>query len=235
MTDDPQPDRRPALRASDADRERVVEILRHAAGEGRLDVEELDERVTAAYSVRTLTDLETLTHDLVPGSQTPPHPAGTGQVAVRPGASGTSRIISIMSGHERRGRWRVATRCLVLSLMGGADLDLNEAELCGQVTTMRVITIMGGAEIRLPRGVDVQVSKFALMGGHDVELSPETPTPGAPTIELKLLSIMGGVQVRQGPRPPRTGVGDSVREALGARREALESRYDAREGRNEEQ
>ncbi len=52
------PERRPALRASDADRERVVDILRHAAGEGRLDVEELAERVNAAYAIRTLAELE---------------------------------------------------------------------------------------------------------------------------------------------------------------------------------
>jgi Domain of unknown function (DUF1707) len=52
------------LRASDADRERVVERLRRAQAEGRIDVFEFDERVAAAYVARTYADLEPLTADL---------------------------------------------------------------------------------------------------------------------------------------------------------------------------
>ncbi len=163
------PERRPALRASDADRERVVDILRTAAGEGRLDVEELDERVSAAYTIRTLTELEELTLDLVPTGHAQPAPTAEGGVVVRPGAGGTERIVSIMGGHERRGRWRVGRDLFVLSIMGGADLDFQHAEVAERTTTIRVFTIMGGAELRFPPGVDVQVSKFALMGGHDVQ------------------------------------------------------------------
>jgi Domain of unknown function (DUF1707)/2TM domain len=52
------------LRVSDADREHLVERLRRAAGEGRLDLAELDERLTAAYAARTRGDLEALVRDL---------------------------------------------------------------------------------------------------------------------------------------------------------------------------
>ena len=193
----PAPERRPALRASDADRERVVDLLRQAAGDGRLDVDELDERTSAAYTTRTLAELETLTQDLVPSAGARPTTASEG-IVVRPGAGGTRRIVSIMSGHDRRGRWRVAPSCLVLSIMGGADLDLNDAELSDQVTRIRVISIMAGAEIRVPRGVYVQVSKFAVMGGHDIKLDPEPPPPGAPVIHLSMFALMGGGEVRQG-------------------------------------
>lgn len=195
--DEPEPGRAPALRASDADRERVVDLLRQAAGDGRLDVEELDERTSAAYATRTLAELETLTQDLVPAAGALPGPTSEG-VVVRPGAGGTRHIISIMGGHDRKGRWRVAPRCLVLSIMGGADLDLNDAELSDQVTRIHVISIMGGTEIRMPRGVDVQVSRFALMGGHDVKLDTDPPPPGAPVIHLSMFALMGGGEVRQG-------------------------------------
>jgi hypothetical protein len=47
------PDAAPVLRASDADRDRAVEILRVAAGDGRLSLEELDERLEAVPSART--------------------------------------------------------------------------------------------------------------------------------------------------------------------------------------
>jgi Domain of unknown function (DUF1707) len=63
----PEPaDRRPELRAGDADRQRVADRLRRAHDEGRLDLEEFDERVTAAYAARTFGDLEALTTDLPP-------------------------------------------------------------------------------------------------------------------------------------------------------------------------
>lgn len=194
------PERRPALRASDADRERVVDILRRAAGDGRLDVEELDERVSAAYTIRTLTELEALTLDLVPAGHGPAAPSAESGVVVRPGAGGTERIISIMGGHDRRGRWRVGRDLLVLSIMGGAELDFQHAELADRATTIRVFTIMGGAQLRFPPGVDVQVSKFALMGGHDVKLDETPPPPGAPIFHVRLFSLMGGAEIRQGPR-----------------------------------
>jgi uncharacterized protein DUF1707 len=53
-----------AIRASDSDRERVVEVLRQAYAEGRLDLEEFDERTTAAYATRTWAGLRELTTDL---------------------------------------------------------------------------------------------------------------------------------------------------------------------------
>jgi Domain of unknown function (DUF1707) len=54
----------PALRVADADRERVVERLRRAAGEGRLGPEELEQRLEAAFSARTWGDLTPLVVDL---------------------------------------------------------------------------------------------------------------------------------------------------------------------------
>lgn len=56
------------LRAGDDDRERVVELLRVAHVEGRLDEAELGERTGAAYSARFLDELPALTADL-PGSR----------------------------------------------------------------------------------------------------------------------------------------------------------------------
>jgi hypothetical protein len=56
----------PALRIADADRERVAERLRRAAGEGRLAPEELEERLDTAFSARTEAELAPLVADLPP-------------------------------------------------------------------------------------------------------------------------------------------------------------------------
>ena len=56
------------LRISDAERHQVAEILREAAGEGRLDIDELDQRLESTYAARTYADLVPITFDL------PSHP-----------------------------------------------------------------------------------------------------------------------------------------------------------------
>src|SRR6478735_4478612 len=79
-------DERSRLRISDNDRHRVSEMLREAAGEGRLDMEELDERLAAVYEAKTYGDLVPIMSDL-PGLQdTPPaqpRPAYVGLPATR--------------------------------------------------------------------------------------------------------------------------------------------------------
>ena len=200
----------PDLRASDADRERAVLTLGRAAGEGRLDVDELEERLQLAYAARTHGELERLVADvggmIEPGSipARAPVPIPRARV-VRSGAASTSWIVSIMGGNERTGRWRVAERCNVVNVMGGSELDLFDAELSDEVTQINVYTLMGGFEIRVPNGVDVQVSKFALMGGHEVALGQEPPPPGAPVIRLRLISVMGGGEVRRGRKRGKRG------------------------------
>src|SRR5262249_29344530 len=112
-------------------------------------------------------------------------------------------VISIMGGHDKRGRWRVAPRCTVLNIMGGSDIDLNDAELSQPVTEVNMYSIMGGGGIRVPHGVEVHVSNFALMGGNDVKLGDEVAPPGAPVIRIRLVSIMGGSGVERGRKLSR--------------------------------
>jgi hypothetical protein len=59
------------FRATDADRDRVVQLLRAAAGEGALSVDELEERMSAAYAAVTRGDLAALVADLPPQSPEP--------------------------------------------------------------------------------------------------------------------------------------------------------------------
>jgi len=52
------------LRASNIEREKTVEILQHAVGEGRITMAEFEERAAAAYAARTRAELDVLTADL---------------------------------------------------------------------------------------------------------------------------------------------------------------------------
>jgi hypothetical protein len=80
---DPTPS--PALRASDAERERTATLLRDHAAAGRLTPEELDERLDSAYAARTVGELEALAHDLPAAAESPAAPARRGALD-RPGA-----------------------------------------------------------------------------------------------------------------------------------------------------
>jgi hypothetical protein len=70
------PVRAPAPRASDADRDIAADILCAAVGDGRLTLDELDERLGAALSARTTTELAALIADL-PGRRPVPPPQRT--------------------------------------------------------------------------------------------------------------------------------------------------------------
>jgi hypothetical protein len=194
----------PELRASDADRERAADVLRRAAGEGRLTMEELDERLHAAYATRTRRELERLLADVVePGSEHPP--AAGHRIPVRRGEGGTRWIVAVLGGGDRKGAWRLSERCVALNVMGGSDLDLNDAELAAERVELTVFSFMGGSKIRIPEGLNVEVSDFAFMGGNDVDVGNARPDPGGPVVHVRLISIMGGTDVRRGRRPPRRG------------------------------
>jgi hypothetical protein len=203
-----------AVRASDADREQVADQLREAAGDGRITLDELDERLHRAYLTRTRAELAPLTADLALDVT----PAGTPAVPASPGDGGTHWVVSVMGGHDRSGRWRVAPRCNVINVMGGSDLDLTHAELSAPVTTITMVSIMGGGEIRVPDGVEVSVSKVGLMGGNDVVLSDQPVAPGAPVVRIRLIAIMGGNSVEQGPKKTRAEKREERRLRKAARR-----------------
>jgi hypothetical protein len=176
----------PPSRASDAEREAVVERLRGAAAEGRLSLDELAERLEAAFNAVTHTDLEPLAADL-PEQQPAPAPGG-----------GRRWIVAVMGGSNQRGRWRIAPRCTVINVMGGSLLDLSEAIVEGSETEIRVFSLMGGSDVIVPDGVHVEVGGFALMGGNDLKLKGRpAPRAGAPVVRVRAYSVMGGTDVKR--------------------------------------
>lgn len=196
MTDDALPE----LRASDTDREHTADLLRHAMGEGRLTMEELDERLDLAYAARTQSELDKLTLDVVVAGDAQRMNA---RMPVKPGGGGSEWVVSIMSGHDRKGRWRVGRHLKIVSIMGGSSVDLNDAELTEKDTTITCFALMGGNEIRVPENVNVVVSDFAFMGGNDSKVGELLPDPGGPTIHIKMISIMGGSDIQRGRKLSR--------------------------------
>jgi hypothetical protein len=103
-----------------------------------------------------------------------------------------------MGGGEHRGRWRIAPRCTVINVMGGADLDLTDVVVESETTEIVVFSLMGGSDILVPDGVHIELGGFAFMGGNDVKLDDAPPPPrGAPTIRVRAYSVMGGTDIKR--------------------------------------
>lgn len=178
--------------SSDAERERVALLLRDAAAEGRLTLEELSDRAASVYSARTSSELEALTRDL-------PNPATVTALPER--RPRTRWVVAVLSGAKRKGRWRPGERCAVVAVMGGCKLDLRDAEILGSRLEITAVSVMSGMRIVVPEGIEVEVSAVSVMGGKKVNIANVPPTPGTPVIHVRALSVMGGVEVES--RPPR--------------------------------
>ncbi|MBA8793445.1 hypothetical protein FHX74_001050 [Friedmanniella endophytica] len=191
-----------AMRASDADRQQVADVLSSAYAEGRLTREEYDERLDQAMTARTFGELIPVTRDLVyaPGTSAPtPHaPATTaGPLAVDPtnASAEPERLVGIFGGATRSGRWRVRRQTQALALFGGIDLDLRDAVLESQTVEISGIWCFGGLDIKVPEGMEVRDQTVGIFGGSDVShVAP--PTPGAPTLVIKGVALFGGVSVK---------------------------------------
>jgi len=200
---EPRPD--PSMmRISDSDRHQVAEILRQAAGEGRIEIDELGERLEATYAARTYADLVPITLDLpAHGTQPAAHPAYQSQPSpVVTGPTSESHV-AILGGLDRKGAWIVPQRMSVFAMMGGADLDLREAQFAASEVVITINAFMGGAQVTVGPHTNVVMEGVGIMGGYS---GPDDKVPAeldanSPTVRIRGVAIWGGVAVvRKGPR-----------------------------------
>ena len=193
------------LRISDDDRHTVAEVLRKAAGEGRIDLDELDERLEAAYAAKTYADLVPITADL-PAAGVTPRPV-VPPPAPRPTMPATgptySSSFSVMSDCTRRGVWEVPAKHNVFTLMGGVTLDLREARFAARETTIEAYAIMAGVDIIVNPWTQVIVEGIGIMGEFSEARSkvPAEITTDSPVVRVRGMALMAGVSVKRKAMP----------------------------------
>lgn len=205
---------RSLLRVSDADRDQTAEVLREAAGQGRISMDELDERLELAYAAKTYGDLAAVTRDL-PQAGAALSPASSSVLAGRIGGTPRHKVsIAIMSGARRMGAWVLPRSYVAVAVMGGIELDLREARFSEPEVTLHAYTLMGGIQITVPEDIDVDVSGVAFMGGFDHNATGPG-TPGAPRVRIIGFAMMGGVEVKRKPlKSERGAVEDAPQNAV---------------------
>jgi Domain of unknown function (DUF1707) len=227
------------MRASDADRERVAELLRDAMAEGRLDMEEFQERLETTYQARTYGELAPITRDLpVPGGAAPVAPVppvnmvkGPAPNAEAPNwparvghAPTSSGAFAFWGGFSRSGRWTIARLFTAFAMWGGGEIDLRDASFEDGETVIRCFTVMGGMQVTVPPGLNVTVSGVGVMGGfggvYDFHADGD---PDAPRVRITGFALLGGVGVeRKRTRAEKRRLKDERRRLMDERREMRE-------------
>jgi uncharacterized protein DUF1707 len=195
-----------ALRASHADRDRVAELLRVAAGDGRLSPEELDERLERALTAKTYDELAALTTDL-PAQGT--HPVVPGSAVAPAGGVGLAGVsepkdlvrIHVGSGSARRDdRWVVPKRMDIKVSSGHVTLDLTQAVITQPVLRVDAEVHSGHLTFITKPGIMVDADDVSVRSGHVKVRVPWSDAVPA------LLRVEVAGSVRSGhitARPPR--------------------------------
>ena len=134
------------MRASHEDRDRVVDVLRVAGGDGRLSAEELDTRLERALSARTLGELAGLTADL------PDAPAAKEVLVIRQHAG----------RYAQEGRWLVPARIELRTQMCRVTLDFTHAVITSGVLRIDADMVHGKLLIVSPPGIVINTDGLAL-------------------------------------------------------------------------
>lgn len=170
------------LRASDSDRERVLRVLREATADGRLDLEEFEERSTLVHEARTLGELPGVTADLLPVDQQP--------IRLDP-----QPVLGLFTTLSRQGRWVAYPGEHVVALAGRVDVDMREALLLRKHHRMTVTAVFGKVDIEVPEGVEVRVTGWSLLGRRSTS-ARRSELSDPPVVEIDGFSLLGTVRVR---------------------------------------
>ncbi|WP_372735499.1 DUF1707 domain-containing protein [Nocardioides sp.] len=186
------------LRISDKERHQVSEILREAAGEGRLDLAELDARLEATYAARTYADLVPITADLPAHQHLQPVDRRATSPLVVQGPEKQSHF-AIMSGFDRKGVWVVPQHLSIFCLMGGAELDLRHAKFAAQHVVITINAVMGGASVIVGPTTNVVMEGTGIMGGYSGPsgLVDARLDDSSPTVHIRGIAFWGGVSVER--------------------------------------
>ena len=189
------------LRASHDDRAGAVRRLQEAGAAGRLEPQEVDERMTAALSARTLGDLAALVSDL-PGQS----PLDSASIE----SAHQDRIESELYHAKRDGHWRVPSQLEVRVDSGSVILDFTEAEITSPTLDIKA-SVRGGSLTLITRpGIDVHTRDLMVDSGS-VKVDAPWAGYGASPVVLTV-TVTGTIDVGElTARPPRRNLREWLR------------------------
>ncbi|MEV7390059.1 MULTISPECIES: DUF1707 domain-containing protein [unclassified Streptomyces] len=187
------------LRASDADRDRIADILREALAEGRLTADEHAERVEGVLNAKTVGELEVFIRDLPAAHAGRAAPAYT-PVPPRPtpGAipvEADTNVVAVFSSARRRGRWRAGRRLHAYAIFGSVEIDLTEAIFEYQQVVIKAFSVFGDVQIRVPENVSLRGTGGGVLGNFEAD-TLDSVDSDAPVVYVDGWAVLGNVEAR---------------------------------------
>jgi hypothetical protein len=187
------------LRASDADRDRIADILRDALAEGRLTADEHAERVEGVLSAKTVGELEVFIQDLPaahegrtgPAYASAPHRPADGEIPPQ----ADDNVVAVFSSAVRKGRWRAGRRLHAYSVFGSVEIDLSEAMFEYQQVVIKAVSVFGDIQIRVPENVSLRGTGGGVLGNFEVA-ALDSPDSQAPVVYVDGWAVLGNVEAR---------------------------------------
>lgn len=215
---DTQPPDPWSLRASDAERDACLTLLREAYAEGRLDGAEYEERMQEALAAKTYRELLPVVRDLPVDPARLPRPPMAPQpyqapanlpvqrpvvpVPVPMGLGSDNSLLAIFGSAARKGVWQVPPSLPALALFGEVKLNLINAVLPGPITELKCNAVFGSVEIVVPDALHVEVNGTGVFGSFEKQdkrkgaNKQRVPAAGAPLIRITGVALFGSVEVK---------------------------------------
>jgi len=184
----------PALRATDADRERTASLLQAAVADGRLSIGELDTMLESVYAAKSTAELSAIMADLRPD---PARWSGAAPMS--------TKDVAVLSDFARQGRWLVGNTFRGTAIIGTGVIDLRQARFTGPETTIIANSILSSIYIVVPRDVEVHVAGTGIIGGfkRDAEYFDG---PATHRVNIAGAAVIGMVYVVHEPPTVKRGL-----------------------------
>jgi len=175
-----------------AEREKVIARLSEAFAQDRLDMDELERRMTLAHERDTIASINQLVDDLAEAE---------GDVRAQALARSSEspeydEIIAIFGGNQFSGPRPLPRRLKIKAVFGGVQLDLREAIFPDGVIEVQVKAVFGGVQIIVPPTLAVECHGVAILGGFEgLHRAPANTDPSSPLLRVRGQVVFGGVQI----------------------------------------
>ncbi|MFE0812897.1 DUF1707 domain-containing protein [Streptomyces sp. NPDC058794] len=185
------------MRASDADRDRIADMLRDALAEGRLTADEHAERVEGVLAARTVGELDVFVRDLPAahagrrGVPPAPHRPTAGTVP----AEADENMVAVFSSAVRKGRWRAGRRIHAYAVFGSVEIDLSEALFEHQQVVIKAFSVFGSVEVHVPENVSLRGAGGGVLGSFEVD-AVDSAEADAPVVYVDGWAVLGSVEAR---------------------------------------
>ncbi|WP_037862007.1 DUF1707 SHOCT-like domain-containing protein [Streptomyces sp. NRRL S-340] len=185
------------LRASDADRDRIADMLRDALAEGRLTADEHAERVEGVLNAKTVGELEVFIQDLPAAHRSrtsaayAPNRPDDGEILPQ----ADENVVAVFSAATRKGRWRAGRRLHAYSVFGSVEIDLSEATFEYQQVVIKAVSVFGDIRIRVPENVSLRGTGGGVLGNFEVD-TLDAADPDAPVVYVDGWAVLGNVEAR---------------------------------------